>query len=111
MTRRFTVEEVTEVISKFGLDAFVRTLVRGRWSAEAVESKVELSIGTATLVDAKWGEEGGGEHIWIVFKIGDDLYQINGFYSSWEGPEWNDSTIIPVKAEQVMRTIYVNDEE
>ena len=52
------------------------------------------------VVDGKFGEEGGGENIWIVFHVEgqDTLYRITGFYSSYDGSEWGAEGIEEVEA-------------
>lgn len=47
-------------------------------------------LGEIKVLDAKWGEEGGGEHIWFVFSVGDDeqTWRFHGYYDSYDGCEW-----------------------
>lgn len=33
--------------------------------------------------------EGGESRPWIVFKVGEQYFEINGAYNSWEGTEWD----------------------
>lgn len=113
MTRKYTTEQVRDAISEFGYSEFVGNLERGRWTwrADNGKSEAELSIGLAEFVEAKWGEEGGGENVWVVFRLDGALYQLNGYYNSWDGTDWADSGVLAVKEEQVMQTIYVTDNE
>jgi hypothetical protein len=66
---------------------------------------VPLSVGNAIEVDAKWGKEGGGDKIWVVFQIGDQLFRKEGYYSSYGGDEWEEGDITEVK--QIPKTIFV----
>lgn len=42
-----------------------------------------------TVVDTKIGTEGGGEYIYIVFKIGDRHFKKEGYYASYDGSNWD----------------------
>lgn len=72
----------------------------------ANEKTAELPSGTAELVDSKFGYEGGGEDIWVVFKFDSKLYRMTGYYGSWSGDEWDASTIIEVVPEEKVTIIY-----
>lgn len=50
----------------------------------------EIPSGTVTLVEDHGGGEGDGETRFIVIKVGEQLFQYNGYYSSWDGTEWDD---------------------
>jgi hypothetical protein len=65
---------------------------------------VPLTVGDATVVDAQWGKEGGGDKIWVVFQIGNQLFRKEGYYSSYNGDEW-DEDITEVKA--IPKTVFV----
>jgi len=66
---------------------------------------IPLSIGDTTEVDAKWAKKGGGEDIWAVFKIGDQLFRAEGYHSPFTGGEEWEKTITEVK--QIPKTIFV----
>lgn len=51
------------------------------------------------------GAEGDGALKWIVFKVGDQLFKMTGYYSSWSDGEW-DGELEEVKPVRVMRTEY-----
>ncbi len=55
-----------------------------------VEDKAELpSLGVvATGVD-NYGGEGQGDELWVVFKVGDQLFEKDGYWQSWEGGTWD----------------------
>lgn len=52
------------------------------------------------VVDGKFGQEGEGENIWIVFHVEgyDTLYRMSGFYSSYDGSEWSAENIEEVES-------------
>jgi hypothetical protein len=61
------------------------------WSyREGQEKSFEIPSGTVTLVENFGGGSGDGEERYIVIKVGDQLFQWNGYYSSWDGSEWAD---------------------
>ncbi|UDL16815.1 hypothetical protein SEA_ATUIN_149 [Arthrobacter phage Atuin] len=59
------------------------------WREGEVKS-FEIASGTVTLVKNHGGGEGDGEERWIVIKVGDQLFEYRGYYSSWDGTEWDD---------------------
>jgi hypothetical protein len=69
--------------------------------------KVELpEFGEVTLVDSKPGHEGGGEDIWVVFLIGDQLFKLTGWYGSWDGSNWEEGEVFEVVAEEKIVVVY-----
>lgn len=62
---------------------------------------VELPSGnTATEVD-RFGGEGKGDVYYVVFQIGDKFYRVDGYYSSWEGVNWDSAEPYEVKPVEV----------
>lgn len=56
---------------------------------ELEEDSVELpNIGKTEAID-NYGGEGQGDERWIVFKVGDQLFRLNGYYSSYDGSTWD----------------------
>ncbi|AXH49315.1 hypothetical protein HWB76_gp086 [Streptomyces phage Blueeyedbeauty] len=56
----------------------------------AGKNGMELNgLGTAYSVDYEGGGEGQGENMWVVFRIGDQLFRKYGYYSSWDGSDWD----------------------
>ncbi len=100
----FTPAEVSTAIQNHGLEEFVETMTY-TWNNPT--PTVELALGAATYVDGKLGREGGGEDIWFVFSLGGDLYRLSGWYSSYDGSNWEDSTPELVVPEEKIITIYV----
>lgn len=51
-----------------------------------VEGEAKLpSLGvTAHGVD-HYGGEGQGDSLWVVFRVGDQLFRKSGYYNSWDG--------------------------
>lgn len=68
--------------------------------------EVETSLGLIEYVAAKDGAEGGGEDIWIVFKLDGKLYRLDGYYASYDGSNWGEGDIKEVIAEQKVITVY-----
>jgi hypothetical protein len=93
------IEAYNEEAEEIGSD-FVETL---EYSKQG--ETVPLSVGDAVEVDAKWGKEGGGDKIWVVFRIGDQLFRKEGYYSSYNGDEWEEGDITEVK--QIPKTVFV----
>jgi len=76
--------------------------------AEAIESSwrqdpatAELpGIGIATYVDSEGGGEGGTEAMTLVFRVGDNLYRIEGTYDSYDSDRWYANSlqaVVPVE--------------
>lgn len=61
---------------------------------------VDLPSGTAKTLEA-YGGEGKGEEYWVVFQVGDKTYRVDGYYSSWEGTNWDDAEPYEVKPVEV----------
>lgn len=74
------------------------------WSFRDPKS-FDIPSGTVTLIEDHGGGEGDGEERFIVIKVGDQLFQYNGYYSSWDGTEW-DETLRQVEPYEVTVTKY-----
>lgn len=88
-----TIADISAAINQYrngyesGANGFVEALEP---YYRAPRPEVELpDIGTAVYQDGKFGEEGGGEDVWVVFQIGEDMYRMTGYYNSYDGSEWN----------------------
>lgn len=100
----FTTSEVTDAIEEFGLQEFVEAVTEN-WGGS--DQKADLpDLGEATYVDSKLGEEGGGEDIWFVFKLDEVFYMVNGYYTSFDGSNWEDSSVQVVVPKQKTITVY-----
>lgn len=75
---------------------------------EAVESSpIELDdLGQLKHVLTEGGE-GQGEQYYGVFSLGNQLFRLDGYYSSWDGISWDDADLYEVEAKQVTVTHYV----
>lgn len=59
------------------------------WSEIHYGGKLELTgIGTAEHVESHGGE-GEGDSAWVVFKVGDQLFEKVGYYASYDGFDWS----------------------
>lgn len=68
---------------------------------------IEYSVAglpTVKFVDAGGGE-GDGAQKWVVFSVGDQMYRMTGYYSSWDSDEW-DGDLEEVAPKQVEVTQY-----
>jgi len=90
-----TIAEIKNAIQAYGngynsgTNGFAQAL-EPVWRSENVNPEVELDgIGTAVYQDGKYGEEGGGEDVWVVFQLGENMYRITGYYNSYDGSEWS----------------------
>lgn len=61
---------------------------------------VELASGTAKTL-TRFGGEGKGDTYYVVFQIGEKIYRVDGYYSSWEGVNWDSAEPYEVKPKEV----------
>jgi len=66
-----------------------------------------LPSGPAYVVEDIGGGEGDGEERYVVFQVGDQFFQVDGYYASWDGTTWEDTIPHEVKAEEYTATRYV----
>lgn len=59
----------------------------------------------AVMVEKEGGNEGDGDYMHVVFKIGDQLFMKTGFYNSWDDNEW-DGDLDEVEPYEEMVTKY-----
>jgi len=112
----FTLAEIKSAIDQYEVDReenedtpFAETLIEGDWSLPRDQRKQEVElpgIGTAVYVDAKSGAEGGGEDIWVVFKIGERFFRLNGYYASYDGSNWGESGLDEVTPKEKVVTVF-----
>lgn len=69
-----------------------------QWHKEGVELP---GIGLATCVDY----EHINEDLKLVFKVGDQLFRIEGWYSSYDADQW-DTQVVEVEAREKTITVY-----
>jgi hypothetical protein len=60
-----------------------------------------LASGPAYVVE-NVGGEGQGEIRYVVFQVGDQFFQVDGYYASWDGTTWEDPTPYEVEAKEVV---------
>jgi hypothetical protein len=68
------------------------------WSSG--ENGIALPSGKATFVKS-FGGEGKGEEYWILFKVGEELFKVDGYYSSWDGVSWDNAELYKVAPVEV----------
>ena len=61
---------------------------------------VDLPSGEAKTLDS-YGGEGKGDEYWVVFQVGEKIYRVDGYYSSWEGVNWESAEPYEVKPVEV----------
>lgn len=81
--------------AEYSDEAFADAL---QWRKEGVELP---GVGLATCVDY----EHINEDLKLVFKVGDQLFRITGYYSSYDADEW-DSQVVEVEAREKIITVY-----
>lgn len=59
---------------------------------------------------AQHGGEGEGDEYWVVFSVGDQLFRVEGYYSSWNGTDWENVEVEEVEAYEVSVTQYKKKE-
>lgn len=64
-----------------------------------------LASGPAYTVE-DFGGEGMGDTRYVVFSVGDQFFQVYGYYASWDGTTWDNPTPFEVEPVQVMVTEY-----
>lgn len=86
-----TKEELKEKIAEF--DEKQEAENERRYSSYGVyeqlhdEEDVEVpSLGKLEYVDS-YGGEGSGDEYWVVFKLGEQLFRVDGYYASYDGGE------------------------
>lgn len=68
----------------------------------------ELKIGKWEIVDEYGGEGKGEEHYYVLYFKDHDVYlKCDGFYTSYEGADYDDSEWQHVVPKQITQTIYV----
>ena len=113
MARTLNVEDVKDAIDEFGIVEFVEILQESDWNPKHTEKDTVTlpNIGVATLVEGDFGTEGGGDSAWVVFSINNELFQINGYYSSYDGTTWDGPYVEAVKSKEITKIIYVADKD
>lgn len=66
---------------------------------------IPLPSGPAKLLEQHGGEDEGSDY-WVVFSVNDDIFKVEGYYSSWEGVNWDSVKLIEVEPVQVLVTKY-----
>lgn len=56
---------------------------------------IEIPSGTVKFVDEFGGEDMGSQR-WIVFRVGEDYFQVDGYYNSWDGDNWDSAELVEV---------------
>lgn len=65
--------------------------------------------GVEITVVERWGGEGEGDDIGFIFRWNEEYVRIRGYYSSWEGVNWDDfPSITEVEPKEVTVTQYVD---
>jgi len=82
-----TFEQIKDAVNEHGKTEIVQFFEFARSPYPKLEVE---DLGEIEFVDAKFGAEGGGEDIWFVFKFEDTLYRFTGYYSSYDGENWDD---------------------
>jgi hypothetical protein len=94
----YTAQEVENAIDEFDREEFIESLLWG-------EKKVVLpDVGTATLISEEGGEGQGDSYV-VIFNISGEFYSFIGYYSSYDGTDWGDASVVKVKP--VEKTVIV----
>jgi len=95
-------QELKNKIEEFGIKNIGRAYI-------AKDTQDFLTANNLSIVLSEGGHEGDGEHVERVFKYNgeteDTFFRISGFYSSYEGTEW-DEDIVQVYPHEVTITVY-----
>lgn len=100
------IDETKESIGSYVWEEFYGSL-RSKDQVERTPSftTATLASGPAYLVE-DFGGEGQGVERWVVFSVGGQFFEADGYYASWDGTTWEDPTPYEVEAVQVMVTQY-----
>lgn len=60
-----------------------------------------LPSGPVYLVE-DFGGEGQGETRYVVFSVGEQFFQVDGYYASWDGTTWEDPIPYEVAPKEVV---------
>ena len=60
-----------------------------------------LASGPAYIEEDHGGSEGDGETRFVVFSVGDQFFQVDGYYASWDGTTWEDTEPFEVFPKEV----------
>lgn len=71
---------------------------------------VELNELTFIMQDEhmvkRWGGEGEGDSIGFILKFGDKYVEVDAFYSSWDGPDYDEAYITEVRPVEKIITVF-----
>jgi len=91
----FTAEEVAEKVNEFDDEQRVsqeywegtyEELKNYGWSSSGKNAIEVPGLGELEYVD-EYGGEGKGDDYWVVFKIGEQYFRVDGWYASYDGGE------------------------
>ena len=95
----YTVEQVVELLEESDLGnnhwegAWQAGIAELEWEYRYPDHKIEVpGLGPVAFVDGYTGAEGGGEDVWMVFKVGDQYFRTTGYYLSYDGTTWDGAT-------------------
>lgn len=101
---KYTTEEIENAVAEreegdgwFDLD----------WAENGHKVKVTLQGEETEVekVDGKPSAEGGGEHVYIILKAGDQFFEKTGYYASHYGTDW-DGDVTEVRPVEKTMTVY-----
>ncbi|QIN94164.1 hypothetical protein PP459_gp069 [Streptomyces phage Wakanda] len=58
------------------------------WAGKDKAVRLDALNEDAFHVDRVGGSEGEGDHMAVVFRIGDQLFEKTGYYNSWDSNDW-----------------------
>lgn len=82
--------------------------LKGKYLSEGESALTQVTIrGERAPISfvADFGGQGQGDEIWIVFKVGDQLFRKEGYYASHYGSDW-DGDLCEVEAVERTVTFY-----
>lgn len=89
MSKTWTAEDLSEAMLQYSEDQGWRGW---NYFAEYLDDQSEVEVGgfgTVVGVEVENGHEGHGEEIWMVFRLGDRYFRIDGAYYSFDGSNWD----------------------
>lgn len=102
--------------TKTAILEWVESAHDGMWSSIRYQGEGHVFYGIGgleyiTIIETVGGNEGDGEYQHVVLKVvtkDEDLYYFKkeGFYSSWDGSDWDEGELTQVELRQKVINVY-----
>ncbi|QBZ72442.1 hypothetical protein SEA_CIRCINUS_188 [Streptomyces phage Circinus] len=90
---KYTVEEIKSAVAAFdAADDWNRDghfYDEIMWSRKGAAVRLDAIEADAFHVDRVGGSEGDGDHMAVIFRVGDQLFRKEGYHNSWDSNDWD----------------------